>query len=145
MVNSLPSIAFLNTFHYFSPNTRLTIIASESVQTESGTLTIIVAATAACACVSLACTVLLVVICRRRKKHASRVPLQPPLYTEIEFSLPQNYYNNSPSARMPASPPPRYKSEPDIVARLTNNPPMERTDIGLSLEQSEESESESGV
>ena len=94
-------------------------------------LKIIIVATVASACISIACVILFVVVYRQRRKQISapasqHPPLHPPCYTEIEF-LPRG---------VPSSPPPRYKSEPDISARLNQQ---------ILIDSEGESESDEGM
>ena len=70
-------------------------------------------ATTVSACISITSVILFVVVYRQRRKATAAAsaqdPLQPPLYTEIDHSF---------RSEVPGTPPPRYKSEPDIAARL---------------------------
>lgn len=82
---------------------------SELEQTKSGVTTIVIIATTVSACISITSVILFVVVYRQRRKANTQDPLQPPLYTEIDHSF---------RSDVPGTPPPRYKSEPDIAARL---------------------------
>ncbi|KAL5257855.1 hypothetical protein ACHWQZ_G012708 [Mnemiopsis leidyi] len=81
----------------------------ELEQTKSGVTTIVIIATTVSACISITSVILFIVVYRQRRKATRQDALQPPLYTEIDHSF---------RGGVPGTPPPRYKSEPDIAARL---------------------------
>ena len=113
------------------------IIFSEEVTDNAVDMKMILILTGCvCGCVCLPCFLVTVILFRRRRKRLSGTPPatpRPPLYTEIEF------------VNIPSSPPPRYKSEPDIAARLmTNNcqqtSPFQSHDLDVSDVSSIDSE-----
>ena len=82
---------------------------------------VVIIATTVSACISITSVVLFIMVYRQRRKSLTPPPpvsalLHPPLYTDIEFGYRAGAGDGAQDGA--ESPPPRYKSEPDIAGRL---------------------------